>query len=84
MWWISSQYCLWDLRDTNIVYVGGDRVVLVDFDWIGKDGGSGYPASLNISNAWAEGVGHTVLCAKSTNLIALERAQYTAASSLSS
>ena len=46
-----------DLRDPNILYdASRDRVVLVDFDWAGKDGESRYPATLNPSNAWAEEV----------------------------
>ena len=46
-----------DLRDPNILYdASKDCVVLVDFDWAGKDGESRYPATLNLSNAWAEEV----------------------------
>jgi RIO-like serine/threonine protein kinase len=54
-----------DLRDPNILYDTSEaRVVLVDFDWAGKDGESRYPAMLNPSNAWAEDVCHIVLCTK--------------------
>jgi serine/threonine protein kinase len=46
-----------DLQDPNILYVESeDRVVLVDFDWSGKDGESRYPATLNPSNTLAEEV----------------------------
>lgn len=37
-----------DLRQMNILYSHqGDRVFLVDFDWVGKDGETHYPACLN-------------------------------------
>ena len=46
-----------DLRDPNILYdASNDRVVLVDFDWAGKDGESRYPATLNLGNVWADEV----------------------------
>ncbi|KAJ3508829.1 hypothetical protein NLJ89_g5539 [Agrocybe chaxingu] len=46
-----------DLRDPNILHVASkDHVVLVDFDWPGKDGESRYPASLNSANTWAREV----------------------------
>ena len=46
-----------DLREPNILYdASNDRVVLVDFDWAGKDGKSRYPATLNRGNVWAEDV----------------------------
>ena len=32
-----------DLRDTNIIVEGDDRVLLVDFDWGGRDGEAVYP-----------------------------------------
>ena len=48
-----------DLQINNILYVpsGAEgHVVLVDFDWAGKDGESRYPATLNPVNAWHDGV----------------------------
>ena len=48
-----------DLRSNNILYVASEhRIALVDFDWPGKDGGSRYPATLNLgdSKTWAEQV----------------------------
>jgi serine/threonine protein kinase len=46
-----------DLRDPNILYdASKNLVVLVDFDWAGKDGESRYSAALNLSNAWPEEV----------------------------
>jgi serine/threonine protein kinase len=37
-----------DLRGNNILYVESEKhVVLVDFDWAGKDGESRYPVTLN-------------------------------------
>ena len=32
-----------DLRDTNIIVEKDDRVLLIDFDWGGKDGETVYP-----------------------------------------
>ena len=32
-----------DLRDTNIIVENDERVLLVDFDWGGKDGETAYP-----------------------------------------
>ncbi|EDR05746.1 uncharacterized protein LACBIDRAFT_329298 [Laccaria bicolor S238N-H82] len=32
-----------DLRDTNIIVEDGERVLLVDFDWGGRDGETAYP-----------------------------------------
>ena len=46
-----------DLRSNNILYVPSEhRVVLVDFDWAGKDGECRYPVTLNHGNTWAEDV----------------------------
>ena len=46
-----------DLWDPNILYDPSEaHVVLIDFDWAGKDGESRYPATLNPSNAWPEDV----------------------------
>ena len=50
-----------DLRDPNILYIpsndsSDERVLLVDFDWPGKDGESKYPATLNPANTWADDV----------------------------
>jgi hypothetical protein len=49
-----------DLRSNNILYVASeDRVVLVDFDWPGKNGESRYPVTLNPGDdgkTWAEDV----------------------------
>jgi serine/threonine protein kinase len=57
-----------DLRDSNILYDASKaRVVLVDFDWSGKDGESRYPAMLNPSNSWAEDVSSYGIMHKLTN-----------------
>ncbi|TDL20575.1 hypothetical protein BD410DRAFT_821803 [Rickenella mellea] len=47
-----------DLRDPNILYsASSNSVMLVDFDWPGKHGVCRYPATLNRSANWAQGVG---------------------------
>lgn len=50
-----------DSREPNILCGGSEdslkcRVVLVDFDWFGKDDESRYQASLNPNDTWAEEV----------------------------
>jgi hypothetical protein len=50
-----------DLRSNNILYVASEhRVILVDFDWAGKNGECRYPVTLNPgergSKTWAEDV----------------------------
>jgi len=45
-----------DLRDPNILVTPEGHVLLIDFDWPGRDGESRYPASLNPGNNWAEDV----------------------------
>jgi serine/threonine protein kinase len=63
-----------DLRDPNILYDASKaRVVLVDFDWPGKDGESRYPATLNPSNAWAEDVSPYSIMHKAHDLWQLKR-----------
>ncbi|KAF8335524.1 hypothetical protein F5887DRAFT_989005 [Amanita rubescens] len=63
-----------DLRDPNILYdesVG--RVFLVDLDWSGRDGESRYPATLNLSNTWAEEVLPYSIMHKAHDLWQLDR-----------
>jgi len=63
-----------DLRDPNILYDASKaRVVLVDFDWSGKDRESRYPATLNPSNAWAEDVSPYSIMHKAHDLWQLNR-----------
>jgi hypothetical protein len=63
-----------DLRDPNIIYDTSEgRVVLVDFDWPGKDGESRYPATLNPSNAWEEEVSPYSIMRKAHDLWQLDR-----------
>ncbi|KAF8962089.1 hypothetical protein BDZ97DRAFT_1156495 [Flammula alnicola] len=63
-----------DLHDPNILYVESEgRVVLVDFDWAGKDGESRYPATLNPDNGWAEEVSPYSIMHKAHDLWQLER-----------
>jgi hypothetical protein len=63
-----------DLRDPNMVYDASEaRVILVDFDWPGKDGESRYPATLNPSNAWAEDVSPYSIMHKAHDLWQLNR-----------
>ena len=63
-----------DLRDPNILYdESKDRVVLVDFDWPGLDGESRYPATLNPSNAWEEGVSPYSIMRKAHDLWQVQR-----------
>jgi hypothetical protein len=60
--------------DPNILYDASKaRVVLVDFDWSGKDGESRYLATLNPSNAWAEDVSSYGIMHKAHDLWQLER-----------
>ena len=53
----QKQCCLWGLvgPQHSLQWIW-DRVVLVDFDWLRKDGESRYPATLNPSSEWAEEV----------------------------
>ena len=44
-----------DLREPNVM-IKGDRVLLVDFDWSGKEGETRYPLNLNTKIVWAQGV----------------------------
>ncbi|CAA7263657.1 unnamed protein product [Cyclocybe aegerita] len=63
-----------DLRHPNILYIASkDHVVLVDFDWAGKDGESRYPASLNLANIWSDEVLPNGIMRKSHDLWQLER-----------
>jgi RIO-like serine/threonine protein kinase len=63
-----------DLRDPNILYDASEaRVVLVEFDWAGKDGESRYPATLNPSNAWPEDVSPYSIMDKAHHLWQLNR-----------
>ncbi|KAJ3510653.1 hypothetical protein NLJ89_g4547 [Agrocybe chaxingu] len=63
-----------DLRDPNILYVASrDDMVLVDFDWPGKDGESRYPASFNQSNTWDDEVFPYGIMRKSHDLWQLKR-----------
>lgn len=59
----SSEIVFGDLRDPNVLYDSTDGcVMLVDFDWAGKERESLYPATLNPDNAWAPGVkGYNVM-----------------------
>ena len=63
-----------DLRDPNILYdESKGRVVLVDFDWSGRDGESRYPATLNPSNAWEEDVSPYSIMRKAHDLWQVQR-----------
>jgi hypothetical protein len=70
----ESNVVFGDLRDPNIIYDAfKGRVVLVDFDWPGKDGESRYPATLNTSNCWPEEVLPYGIMRKSHDLWQLDR-----------
>ncbi|KAI0293179.1 hypothetical protein B0F90DRAFT_1643375, partial [Multifurca ochricompacta] len=47
-----------DLQTPNIL-INGENVILIDFDWGGKAGGSQYPVTINLDPriGWPEGVG---------------------------
>ncbi|CAA7270480.1 unnamed protein product [Cyclocybe aegerita] len=63
-----------DLQGPNILHVASkDHVVLVDFDWPGKDGESRYPASLNSANTWAREVEPNGVMCKSHDLWQLKQ-----------
>jgi serine/threonine protein kinase len=63
-----------DLRDANILYDASEgRVVLVDFDWAGTDGKCRYPATLNPSTAWEEGVSPYSIMRKAHDIWQLNR-----------
>ncbi|CAA7257512.1 unnamed protein product [Cyclocybe aegerita] len=63
-----------DLREPNILHVASkDYVVLVDFDWSGKDGDSRYPATLNPANTWADEASPYGITRKSHDLWQLKR-----------
>nr|AHF51834.1 crinkler [Lagenidium giganteum] len=55
-----------DLRDSNVMWDPvKNRVVLVDFDWSGKDGADTYPPFMNAEIAWPPGAetGKPLRCA---------------------
>ena len=58
----------------NILYVGSEhRVVLVDFDWAGKNGECRYPVTLNPGDFWAEDVLPYGIMRKAHDLWQLDR-----------
>lgn len=65
-----------DLRDPNILYSeSNESVMLVDFDWPGKDGEGTYPATLNRSADWAQGVGPYEIMRKEHDIWQVKRLQ---------
>lgn len=69
-----------DLRSNNIIYVASEhRVVLIDFDWAGKNGESRYPATLNageVGKAWSEDVSPYGIMRKEHDIWQLERLRH--------
>lgn len=53
----SSGYVFGDLRDANILKLADNRIMLVDFDWCGKEGEVFYPMGLNMEINWHPGSG---------------------------
>lgn len=52
----DHDYVFGDLRGQNIMVTKNDRVLFIDFDWVGKDGESRYPIIMAESIDWPEGV----------------------------
>jgi len=73
----SEDIVFGDLRTNNIIYVASqDRVVLVDFDWPGKDREARYPVTLNPHEAgksWQEDVSPYGIMRKAHDLWQLDR-----------
>ena len=62
------------MRDPNVLYVDSDdTVVLIDLDWAGTDGVSGYLATLNPGNAWVEDVFPYAIMRKARDVRQLKR-----------
>ncbi|KAF8797534.1 hypothetical protein BYT27DRAFT_7204326 [Phlegmacium glaucopus] len=49
-------YVFGDLRGPNIMVTKDDKVMFIDFDWVGKDGECRYPIIMAQSINWPEGV----------------------------
>ncbi|KAF9484913.1 hypothetical protein BDN70DRAFT_917313 [Pholiota conissans] len=63
-----------DLRDNNIIYdASKERAVLIDFDWPGMHGKTRYPATLNTTGKWADGVVQYAVMDKDHDLWQLDR-----------
>ena len=59
-----------DLRETNVYWnKTNNRVMLIDFDWAGKNESDCYPMNMNPEIAWPEG-------AESGNLLSFEHDRY--------
>ena len=70
----ANDFVFGDLRDPNILYLPSKaRVMLVDFDWCGKDGEDRYPATLNPNNAWSEDVSPYSIMRKAHDTWQLDR-----------
>lgn len=63
-----------DLRRPNIM-VSKKKAKLVDFDWCGRDGHDRYPATLNTTICWHEGVDRGALMCKDHDLFMLKMLQ---------
>ena len=49
-------YVFGDLRGPNIMVTKDNKVMFIDFDWVGKDGESHYPIIMAQTIDWPEGV----------------------------
>ncbi|KAG6878678.1 hypothetical protein C0992_007692 [Termitomyces sp. T32_za158] len=74
----SNNIVFGDLRVPNVIARGEEDVVLVDFDWCGKEGEARYPVDLNMDPeiCWAQGVGPGCVMMKEHDLHMLERLRH--------
>lgn len=53
----ASNYAFGDLRYQNVMVRHDGKIKLVDFDWAGVHGQAKYPAHMNMTIQWPQGVG---------------------------
>ncbi|CAK4623060.1 unnamed protein product [Aphanomyces euteiches] len=68
----AAKYVHGDLRENNVLWdTGSSRVVLIDFDWAGKDGKTLYPMFMNPDIEWPEGANRPLRIAHDAHWIKL-------------
>ncbi|KAJ6476216.1 hypothetical protein C8R45DRAFT_373480 [Mycena sanguinolenta] len=69
----DASFVFGDLRPPNVM-VSDDKIMLVDFDWVGKEGEVRYPITINMSSeTWPSGVGRGGLITREHDLAMLAR-----------
>ncbi|KAK0462874.1 uncharacterized protein EV420DRAFT_1618841 [Desarmillaria tabescens] len=62
-----------DLRRPNVMFTHDSKVMLIDFDWAGKEGEVRYPRGLSSRVVWPDGAGDFQLIKKEHDMVMLER-----------